>query len=463
LRCLRVRRAFTPLRPGVRFAVAAAVTAFMVSPRAARAQGWFPASGNVEPIAAEVLLSHDGRTEALVEQVYVMSTARAAVWLRAFPSTPQLTQIGDTPLFQNLDALTSVEEPYNETMRPRLFGPSVVTLLTRKLSQANEHPQKRVSAMPEADRTLEVQRLVFFSGHVESSTITHRPFLPGEMIAFFRSEGVQPSPAAESLVASTMNRGWTVLGLAIRDRRPSSEAAARIGPLQLEFVSPSVIYPQDLEQTPGAAPGAKTLRLYLATPRVLAPNAYETVWDDRPWEHSAVPLGRFVVTYNRAIETGPAEFEINERTGIKVAPEWHLVRTELQTPASDHRDVELVPAARAVALPPTTKKGSGTDLFLCLLLGLTPLLYTPESWFLLWLGARARSKARATRRERPVFGVKLWSFYAVLVGAFWLLGLEGGARVAAIVPALIGIVQLALPYTERDPSPYRAQIRKKKK
>jgi hypothetical protein len=427
----------------------------------ARADSFVGLRGRIDTINTNVLLHREGSLETMIDEEEVMSTSPASIWVRAFPSQPKMTELSDDVLFQNLEALTKIEEPYNEVLRPRLFGPSVVTLLTRKLADASERPIAPERTTPESNRRLELERILFVNGKVETSTITHHVIFPPELRSLFASEGITPNGIMESQIASQLNRGWTIMAAAIRDKSPSDQVPAKIGPIAFEFNASSLVYPLDVEQT--SIQTAAHIRFFIADAEALAPKGYETVWDDRPWEHPREPSGKFVATYNRDIGNGPIEFELNERAGLQVEPDWRLVRTELSTLLTDRRDLEFTPPKRAIVLPPASKKGSGLDLFLCILLGLTPLLYTPESWFLLWLGARARARARASRQDTPVFGVKLWSVYAIVVAAFWFLALDGGARAAAIIPALIGIVQLAVPYVDRDPHPFRAQIRKKKK
>lgn len=411
-------------------------------------------SGTVESIHFDVVLEFNGHRETVVDQVQLISNAPSAVWLRVFPNHPDAVRRAADALFPNLDQLTTIEEPYNEVLRHNLFGPSVVTLLTRKLSRPHPKPS---SPYPEPDRTIEVVRTGFFEGKVESSTITHRPVLPAGLTGLLTEAGVALNASTEVNLAAFLNRGLTIMAVVLRDPHPSSSVPGRIAPLRYEFDTTTPVYPFDLEQ--GLL--LKTLRFYLVSASSLAPRNLETTWDERSWERSSTPPGQFFATYHQPIGGSAIANELAEHADLR-AEGAQLVRADFAATRADQRDLEFEHAKHAIMIPGRSRRGSGTDLLLCVLLGITPLIYTPESWFLLWLGTRARARVRASRQAKQLFGVRLWSLYAVIVGGFWAYSLPGGSRVAALIPALIGLVQLAMPYVERDPVPVRVQFQKRK-
>jgi hypothetical protein len=409
-------------------------------------------------IDLKVMLELSGTKERLTEEIHVSGNARTALWLRAFPSRPKV-RIAEEILFSNLETLTALSVPHNEQLRGSLFGPSVVTLLTHKLAPAIGESPKKKEPPVEPDRSLNIATFNFFEGAVPTSTITHRPIFPDSLTSLLRTESVSLDIGTELTVAHLLNDGWVVVIAALRDDRPASPAPAKIGPLIWEFESPKPLYPVQFEQAANPRHG----RFFLVGDEPLVPRSHRLVWDDRPWDDGDRASGTYYVGYNHPIsEDGPLHFEISERAGFPLTSSSNLLRLDIDTGSFEQGELTFSPAQHASLLPGRGSRGGSLDMLLTVLLGLTPLLYTPESWFLLWWAARARARARASR-DASLIGLRLWSLYAIAVGAYWFGVLEGAGRVAAIIPALVGLVQLALPYVEREPTPIRAKIPKKKK
>jgi hypothetical protein len=433
---------------------AAALAAAVFAPEIARGDVFLsPPDTTVDARMHQIVLAQIGYRETLHEQIEIISTASSFVWLRAVPNLVELGP-SDQALFKNLDEMTDVQEPHNESMRPVLFGPSVVTVLTRKLI---DRPRARREAESDDLHTLEIAQFASYSGPVFTSTITRRSTLPGGLVEMAMAHGREIDAELESRIASYRNRGWTIFAAVVRDTAPSADRPGRLGPFKMQIETAQPIYPRGL----GRVLTATRFRFWIIAPEVYVPIPFESAWEDRPWAAPEIPAGRFVISYNQPIDPlGTMYFELRQRANLDIGEGDDLVRADLRLASGPINDIELSPARDAVRLPPPGERGSSTDVLFCVLLGLTPLLYTPESWFLLWLAARAKARAR---REGRAFGTRLWSVYAVVVGIFWFLVLEDSARVAAILPMLIGVVQLALPYAERDPSPVRVRFQKKKK
>ena len=193
----------------------------------------------------------------------------------------------------------------------------------------------------------------------------------------------------------------------------------------------------------------------------LVSSAHETVWDVRPWEGLAPPIDQLLVRYNdRIARDSTLGVEIYNRLGLEVPENADLVRASFRRPRNRADSITFVEASSPVTIPSGVTRGSGVDLFLCILLGLAPLLYTPESWFLLWVVSRARARKR---REGRAFGLRLWSLYAIVVGVYWFAVLPGAGRIAGVIPLIVGVVQIAWPYTARDAAPVRVEFKRKRK
>lgn len=404
--------------------------------------------------SGRAVVVHDGKHETLVDELEVRSMAREGLWLHVLPSVPTAITTGDPKLLDDIASLTAVHEPYNELLRRTLFGPSVVTLLTKRLIP---EPKSQDDEAPADLRRLELRTPVVFSGAVITSTITKRPVLPGGLVDLVeRTAGEKIAVSLQLELAAYLNRGWAIAAIPFSDTRPSETAPAHLGPIHAKVISPQPVYPFGLIRLPVDS----RFELFVIAEQPLVPLALEATWDRRPWESDPEGRGRLHITYNRPVADDVAlDILLRDRNGLGIPPGLRLLRAELLLPRGVRPDLDLVPAKESVTLPTSTGRGSGADLFACVLLGLTPLLYTPESWFLLWLGARAKARARRGRRS---MALGLWSLYAIAVGVFWFFTMEGGARVAAIIPALVGLAQLALPYVDREPTPVRVQFKKKK-
>jgi hypothetical protein len=431
-------------------------TLLTVFPIAAQADLFVSPKGEPPVTAVEkrVLLVHSGRVESIVEQIVVTSPTPTFVWLRPFPSRPNVRP-APRDLFATLDAGTVVEEPYNEAVRRTLFGPSVVTALTRRLM---DPPSRReTDGYQEARRPLELGATEIFSGRVMTSTITHELILPEELTQYFTRENMVVSEEEKRELARYLNRDWFVSATSVQDAAPSDQTKAVLGPARFDVESVTVLYPQmGLERPYSKIP----TDFFLVSSGALTPAAFRTVWDARPWEQHPKRRGEFVATYSQPIDPeGPLAYEIGEKGALLVGPGSHLVRSLYERGNETLIDIELVHARDPTLIPGSGRRSSATDIILCILLGIAPLIYTPESWFLLWLAARAKERIR---REGKGFGTKLWSIYAVVVAIFWFATIDGTGRLAALAPMMIGIVQLALPYTQRDPAPVRAAFKRKK-
>lgn len=434
----------------------ALVVAFLALPSSARADLFLPVGdGTVQPELHRGIILDSGRVETLLFETRVRSSSSRFVWLRPFENEPREVEVPEAP-FAFLDRATTIQAPYNELIRDDLFGPSVVSVLIDRLFRGAPPP----APAPDVDaRPLQIESTRLLTGQVTSSTITYELILPESVDTYLRTHGVQLDQEQIRAIAVTLNSGGVLMASVVEDPAPNEDRPARLGPLAFAYAPGHPSYP--LVQRSGRHVNAQRFDLYLISSVARVSSAHETVWDVRPWERVEAPADQFIVRYNAPIDhSSPIGVELLERQSLNVPSAGRLMRMQYDSPDTRIATMTFVEARNSVEIPSGTQRGSGFDLFLCILLGLAPLLYTPESWFLLWFASRARARAR---ERGKAFGVRLWSFYAIAVGVYWLVVLPDAARVAGVVPLLIGIVQIALPYTERDPNPVRSQFKKKKK
>ncbi len=400
-----------------------------------------------------VLMVHNGRQEMLIETLDIDTDEHRVVWIGIFPSEPEASEAGSNP-FPGLHLNTRVEEPYNRVMRKHVFGPSIVNLVVHRL-YGDKGPTKK--SVPEATRSAELDEFVSFRGQTKTSSITRTISLPDTMERWLVSRSIRILPEQRQKFSVYLNQGWDIVVVVAADPAPGTAGRLRLGPWRFDFLSPHVHYPT----VPGPqAQGEQTQSIfYVIGDKPWVSKTHAILWDQSPWKNRSNTRGAFRTTYSRMLETNDLTLaSAVERPNLVLPDQLHLLRSEHlygTVPVEPFR-FRVEPEARTLQ----DNRGNKTDLFLCLLLGLTPLFYTPESWFLLWLTGRTRAKARK-RRTSKTMGLRLWALFAVATAAYWLVTLEGAGKIAAVLPLLIGLFQISAPYNKRDPLPVRAQLKKK--
>ncbi|MEL6187849.1 MAG: DUF2330 domain-containing protein [Myxococcota bacterium] len=410
----------------------------------------FAARGTA-PVTAtqvEVLLtdSGDGQYQVL-EQLWLRSEVSKLVWIRPLPARATIEPGPD--LFAELSAATVPRVPLANAVRARPFGPSVVTLAADRLWPASAAPQTR--ARPEA-RALEVDALELFSGEARTSSVTGEVFLPPDLERFLTRHDAPLSTVDRRTVSGWLRRGAVLMALAAYDRLPSDRSPSRLGPFLMTFSGDQPLYPLARRST-------DELEIVFD---VLASGA--RVPQQLPLASAGgppAPGGQATLVYAGAVaEESELDLRLVEHPELRLPASRVLTRTRLQTETARLDAVSFgasPPGADPIEVQTDQTPGTAGDLLLCLLLGLAPLILAPESWLILWIQERARDVAR---RGGSTLGVKLWALWCFGVAAYWFFTLEGLARVAALGPLILGTAQLALPFTERIPSPFRAEIRK---
>ena len=399
-----------------------------------------------------VYVSHEGDTETLVEEVELDTDAERFGWLRVFPSIPTEVRPVDPGFFDALDHATKVERPFREVLDDSLFGPSIVTLVGSRFHKATTTRAGAEDLAPPKRFRVELAGISWFKLDTATATLSWGGSLPEPLEAWLTTNGFKLGRLDRLVVVRYLSRGW-VLGAAILEG--PRVGRARLGPTLYRFASPEPIHPvmmhviRDSERV--------NFEYYALGKAPLVGAEFDTLWLRRPWEGHPTEPASFVATYSQPVDI-TLSLDLETLLGKRPAPASHLTRSTFRFKDAPTRDITFTPAKNPEPLPGTDRRGSLLDVLLCMLLGLTPLLYTPESWFLIWISARARD--RRGRNAPP--GLALWPFYAVAVALFWFFALEGAGRAAAVLPMLIGIRQLATP-ARRDPRPVRATFKKEKK
>ena len=173
----------------------------------------------------------------------------------------------------------------------------------------------------------------------------------------------------------------------------------------------------------------------------------------QPWKVTPPGTDTFTVNFHAPLDER-ARGDLEQVLGA-LPEDTTLGHAALKVRTPPKADLQLVPTNRTDPIPPPNGRGTAFDLVLCLLLGLAPLIFTPESWFLLWVSSRARSM---TMPGRTNIGWVFWPVYALFVGVYWLMTLQGTSRIAAFLPLLAGLAQLAAGGPKTPKGRFRATI-----
>ncbi len=403
----------------------------------------------------QVLINHHLGEQTQVETIRLKNTASQLVYLRAFPSEPQVTQ-ADADFFEVVANQSQARAPFSEQLRDRPFGPSLLTVLHRQYFLHEEEPEEE----PPAARTLQLNDWNSFQGATKTSTVDGQTYLPQGLENWLYRQGTQLSARQRRELARYLDKGWWILALNIYDKAPSEQMPAQIGPLRFSFKSRQAVYPLPYPSLMGGVPH----EMYVVAGNPLVSQRLDTVLAAEPWRKTKYKMGVFKVTLSEQLSQRESlAFYLKETQSIAIPATAHLNKFLFQPGKENLAEVAFVPVnKRPTTLKADLPRGSTADIIYCLLLGLTPLICTPESWLLMWLTGQARSRSRSRSKPTTSLTTKLWTIFPIIVATYWFLTLEGLARTAAILPIVVGMIQLSFPYSLRDPAPVRAKIHKKK-
>ncbi len=392
------------------------------------------------------IVSHDDGVTTLLESVEVRNEATRFAWLKPFPAKPDIV-VKPRLSLSDLERATDVKAPMNHTVRRDLFGPSIVTFLIDKLVREPKRPRTQAQAPSAAPRTLSILDYEVFDGTIQTSTISGRLMVPAAMQTWFKVRRLPISEATKSAIAGHLNRGWVLVALEVEDRSADLSEVVQLPAVQFRFPSAQPMLPLLRQSKP--LPAEPQFDIWTLAAQPLVSSAYPTHWEYRPWTLKAPVDGRFTSVFSRAIDArDPLTDILARQVGLRLPPTPHLVRHRFRHGSEVWQEFDFMPAIEPGFIPGLGRRGGLLDGFLCLLLGLTPLLFTPESWFLRWWTSRIAQKAR-----RPTRWGNVWALYAFAVAIYWLVTLTGVGRLAAIAPAAVGLAQLLWP-TE----PYRDEF-----
>jgi hypothetical protein len=358
-----------------------------------------------------VVLSRDASEQQLTERLVLQGPVSRLVHFRAFPTAPE---VGDASpdSFAALDEVCATEPPFHHAVEARPLGPSAASRLFPE-SPAPPSP----TAPPEAS-PLRAERRQVFAGAAESSTVAPSGFvLPAEVDRFLALNGAAPSHDVVRGLAFFLNRGWSLLGTVYVPR--DDEGPHGIGPERFHFVTDQMTLPlfapSPIERT----------TVYSLGREAWVPQQFAVEWSDRPWSPGPPPERAYLADCARRITPGSRRAETLDDALGTVPPT--VVRYRWSPPGD--RYVLTSFASRPPTPVPPRDPGHPMDLVLCVILGLSPLVFAPESWLLLWLQGRFRSG----------FGRRVWGVWPIVVGLYWGATLSGPARIAAAVPLLLAV------------------------
>ncbi len=410
---------------------------------------------------AQVVAVPGPSSSVMIEQLELRGDARRFVLLRVFPKAPTAIRLASPELLEVLEGATAVAPPLHLELKRRMFGPSILTALLMGFGsgpppaeQSDEEIAKAKEEKPELPRArFDEAEVLRFSGPISSSTITGQRFFPPDFDAWLSGTLVNlPRPTRDALL-SAFAAGSTIVAMQID--RPPGAGPFLFGPVEYRLATPLVTEPLLLPSGPSSGVRLRTYGLHPSLP--YTPSVREAVFNDTPWD-GLRGSGANVVYW------GQPGAEVQEALSDRFAltsSAVRVARTEVRYSERPTSDTTFLSPRGAIDIPERAKRGSGIDLFLCIMMGLAPLLYAPESWLLLWITANARDRLK--RGQTLGLVGAMWPLYALLVAGYWMYTLNDLGRTAALGPLLIGVVRLFMPPEDNQTRQIRVDFARKKR
>ena len=441
---------------------------------------YFAARGENTPTVNRVdaLLSSDGRDGfKLVEKLRITQIeSRQFVWLKAFPSRPEVLP-GSDPFAKTIEAAVHIPS-HAEQLRAHPFGPSLLSVLTRSWGWK---VRTRSAKAPLQVPSLQILEAGVFDGPAKMSVETGQMEFPARLESFLHQRGMRLSKVRRRLLASYLNRGWSIVAMVVLTPEGAKEAS--LGPIELRFSSGQPKFPLGRGQLNEDIHWSFSL----LAPKTYVPLELGSIFS--PWGGQPPDGVVSEVVYTAPLSATP-ELAFSLVQDFQVAKSENLWLTQIHLKKGSF-DLDLLSfgepqqAVSIRQLRPNFKvptAGRGWDLTWCLFLGFLPLVLTPESWVIFWAQEKARHfwrsrlmgghrfEARSSRTNEGgagvisrygAFVVHAWALWALLVGAYWLYSLDSLAKVAALGPLVIGAIQLSFPFSGYETPRVRANLGKR--
>ncbi|MBX2813865.1 MAG: hypothetical protein KTR25_18760 [Myxococcales bacterium] len=405
-------------------------------------------------VDAVVLRSPESGFQLLQRLTLTNTEHSQIVWLSVLPSLPDV-KIGPS-VFAELARTVDHPQSYSEQLRRNPFGPSVLTIVSRQINpELSSRP-----LIAATERQLQIHDLRFFPP-TEPVIQKHNTQLPEELNLYLGQHSIELSPDVTQQIISNVRNGGVVLVAVLHDPEPGPQPA-QVGPLHLSFGSGHPTIPLLL-------PASHSLELVVSalgsTP--LAPLELPANTSDIDGKNPVAQSdSRSNVLFLGRLGLFPSlQAHLFEAFGDHIRSETILTHmsittTDLKLPALHLVSADENPQAPLGRAQMPNPPGNPTDLLLCILLGLTPLGFTPEIWLLWFIGKQVRGTHRGAGWGEVRLARQLASVWCLVVAAYWLYTLVDIARVASLGPLLIGTVLIAVPGGRHEPMPVRIPFKK---
>lgn len=402
------------------------------------------AGGQGKEHSYRLVRQRSGNLTHLVEEIEVSVGLKRFAVLKAFPTASVEVRQASPELFDTLAAMTAVERTHRDKVREVMFGPSIVTFLNRHAQETEISPEpssiqnNRVNFEPRSVRIFEGPMVRTSTGPGAPVTITY----PSDFEEWLKRHVFEPDPTQHRIIAQHFDRGDAIVAVVVDAPPTSPTKKLWFGPVVYRYEANEDFYPSSFVGRPIAADKPFTIYEVGGAPAI--PQRFEVQWRTQPWRPLRERPEVFYANYHEPMPLDMS-IELERLAGLKAEAGTTVVKGRfrfLDPPNDWAKFVQPEATAPPPLIPGNARAGSFIDLLLCMILGLTPLLYTPESWFLLWLASKARETQAFSQVPTAPIGLYLWPIYALCVGAFWGLTQEGAARAAGLIPLLLGGLRL---------------------
>ena len=376
----------------------------------------------------QVFLGETTNGQVIIENAEIKAKGKKLAWIRAFPERPTIRNIDNT-VYENLKEISKVDIPHHVVLQEKLLRTSLIGHIYERISRPEQSEDAEVARV---FIDLNPNAFMRVQGEVISSTITRQRSFSSSLQQWLDDNEFVLTISQRRSLMLFCEKSWHIVATSIDVSDLTENTVAVINPLIYEFED------KEMQHTTALINGADVdFHYWLAaanpkTPRGLNVQPGAIPANETPAENT------FVVSFNQKrpmtelSNTFLSNWDWNNSVNLVTGRARN--NAALQGSLTFIDDTELPP------LPTQRVPGGLMDLLICLLLGIAPLLFAPESWVLYWL--RTQGKLERTRVNPNPVATKIWPLYCMGIGLYWILAMTGVGRLAGVLPFIFGLLSI---------------------
>jgi hypothetical protein len=376
-------------------------------------------------LRVQTFLGDTGQSQIMIEMVEFEPEGDRIAWIRGFEARPLIENV-DVSALKELKALTQISQPHHVGLKARLYQSSIFGHIYHRWQDATnidteERERVFIDLAPNA--------FTLFKGEVITSSITRRRSLPEDLQKWLARNQFDPSPEQHRQLMRLCEKSWFIAAATIDVSSIDPGSIAVLNPMLYETKGDALQYPSAFLTGPQVK-----FEYWIASAGPKTPQGIKLNIDGTPPKRD----NRFSVSFHKS--RASAALESGFLGDWNWALKTSLIAAEARLDRSSFASLDFVEAIDLPELPQQNSRGGLADILFCILFGIAPLLFAPESWLLYWI--RFQGKLERTRVNPNPLATKLWPFYCIGLGLFWVLSMQGLGRLAGILPLVFGLLSI---------------------